>query len=359
MQTNTASLGFHSVTNVRHFNCLSLRQLLVLGRDESLSVSGKNSEVVNLKKCGVTAALFILQVVLFLTASFSVSAAAKLESDDAPPLPLKTFLERKLRREKFKPAFVRQMLRDYEQKDFHSVLELNVLLYLRKSNYHGPQVSDLAVSEVREFQATQKKWLKLANSRYGVNQHAVASLLWIESRLGRNVGNFHVPSVYLHLIQAPRVSVQNYLLSRTTKFTDSITVADQKEIVVRTHKKAKWALEELRALQKVHAWKWKVERDLRGSFSGAFGIPQFLPSSYVRWARSHQKSMQPILSRPEDAIMSVAHYLKDHGWKKANREAQLAALFKYNNSHDYASAILELAERVESESEKIESEPTI
>lgn len=327
--------------------------MLALGRDESPAFSGKNSEVLNLNRSGVIAAILLLP----LTVSVSDGAAA--QSANGSPVPLKTFLERKLRREKFKPAFVRQMLRDYEQKDFHSVLELNVLLYLRKSNYHGPQVSDHAVSEVREFQQAQSKWLRLASSRYGVNQHAVASLLWIESRLGRNVGNFHVPSVYLHLIQAPRVSVQNYLLSRTTKFTDSITVEDQKKIVARTHIKAKWALDELRALQKVHSWKWKIERDLRGSFSGAFGIPQFLPSSYVRWARSHKKSKQPILSRPEDAIMSVAHYLKDHGWKKANREAQLAALFKYNNSHDYASAILDLAERVESESEKIESEPAI
>lgn len=248
------------------------------------------------------------------------------------------------------------MLRDYEQKDFHSVLELNVLLYLRKSNYHGPQVSDLAVSEVQEFQQAQKKWLQLANARYGVNPHAVASLLWIESRLGRNVGNFHVPSVYLHLIQAPRISVQNFLLSRAGKFTTSVTKADQKKIVQRTHLKAKWALAELRALQKVHKWKWKIERDLRGSFSGAFGIPQFLPSSYVRWARSHINARQPVLSRPEDAIMSVAYYLQDHGWKKSNREAQLAALYQYNNSHDYAAAIVDLADRIERESVQDESE---
>ncbi len=282
-------------------------------------------------------------------------AFAKNLASEVAPLPLKIFLERKLRREKFKPAFIRQMLRDYEPKDFHSVLELNVLLYLRKSDYHGPQITDVAVNEVRDFQQTHGRWLQLAEARYGVNQHAVASLLWIESRLGKNMGSFHVPSVYLHLLQAPRVSVQNYLLSRTDKFTDSVSELDQREIVARTHKKAKWAIVELRALQKAHAWKWKVDEDLRGSFSGAFGIPQFLPSSYVRWARAHKKSIQPVLSRPEDAIFSVAYYLKDHGWKKSSREAQLAALYKYNNSHDYAAAILSLADRVKDESEPKES----
>lgn len=290
--------------------------------------------------------LAIVLVVVNSVLPSKADANQNSRSNEVVPLPLKTFVERKLRREKFKPAFIRQMLRDYEEKDFHSVLELNVLLYLRKLDYHGPQVSELAINEVRDFQQTQRKWLRVAASRYGVNQHVVASLLWIESRLGKNVGSFHVPSVYLHLIQAPRVSVQNLLLSRTGKFTDSINDADKKEIVARTHKKAKWAIDELRALQKVHTWKWKVDRDLRGSFSGAFGIPQFLPSSYVRWARSHKKSQQPILSRPEDAIVSVAYYLKDHGWKENDRDAQLRALFKYNNSHDYAAAILDLSDRV-------------
>ncbi|MBN8541101.1 MAG: lytic murein transglycosylase [Deltaproteobacteria bacterium] len=306
-----------------------------------------------LKLAAVFAAVFVQQAVLSVP-----TAIAKSPASEVAPLPLNSFLERKLRREKFKPAFIRQMLRAYEPRDFHSVLELNVLLYLRKSDYHGPQVSDEAVTEVRDFQQAQAKWLRLAESRYGVDQNAVASLLWIESRLGKNVGNFHVPSVYLHLIQAPRVSVQNYLLSRTEKFTDSVSEADQKEIVARTHKKAKWALDELRALQKVHAWKWKVDEDLRGSFSGAFGIPQFLPSSYVRWARSRKKSTQPVLSRPEDAIFSVGFYLMDHGWKKSSREAQLAALYKYNNSHDYAAAILSLADRVKEEAELKESKQT-
>jgi membrane-bound lytic murein transglycosylase B len=297
-----------------------------------------------------TVAVFVQMAVFYMPI-----ASAKSQVSEPAPVPLKSFLERKLLREKFKPAFVRQMLRDYEPKDFYSVLELNVLLYLRKSDYHGPQISEVAVNEVRDFQQAQSKWLRLAESRYGVSQHAVASLLWIESRIGKNVGNFHVPSVYLHLLQAPRVSVQNYLLSKTEKFTDSLSEADQKEIVARTHRKAKWALAELRALQKVHVWKWQMDEDLRGSFSGAFGIPQFLPSSYVRWARSHKKSKQPVLSHPEDAIFSVGYYLKDHGWKKSSRETQLAALYKYNNSHDYAAAILLLADRVKDEFDSKES----
>ncbi len=317
--------------------------MLALSRDEYLNESSQNS-LVKLK---------ILAIVL----SVSVIASSS-DAKERVPGPIKSFIVRKLDREKFNPEFARLLMRDYETKDFHSVLELNILLYLRKSDYHGPQVSDVAVFEVKEFRSRYMKALSKAEARFGVSAFVVASLLWMESRLGKNMGDFHVPSVYLHLLQGPRKSVQNLLISRAGKFSDSVTVADQKEIVARTHRKAKWAIEELRALQRVHGWKWKIQQNLRGSFSGAFGIPQFLPSSYARWARPFIKSRQPFIDLPEDAIMSVAYYLKDHGWNKANDDMQLSALYKYNNSHDYAAAILELAKRVETESQVSESDRT-
>ncbi len=199
---------------------------------------------------------------------------------------------------------------------------------------------------MRKFSTANKKSLAKATKTNRVPADVVSSLLWIESRHGRNTGDFHVPSVYLHLIQAPRTSVQNYLLSRTDKYaTDKVTPAEEKRVVERTHQKAKWALEELRAIEKVYKWKWKMGRDFRGSFSGAFGIPQFLPSSYVKWARSTKPAAQPDLSAPADAIMSVAYYLKDHGWDNEESSTQFEALLKYNNSRDYANAILNLASR--------------
>lgn len=293
---------------------------------------------------------------IFLPSLVALAGAPIFADANTAPAPNRSFLETKLARENFSPDFVRDLLASYEAKDFEQVVELNVLLFLRKSDYHGIQVTPEAEREVRRFENQNRSALERAERENQVPRGVVASLLWIESRHGRNTGNFHVPSVYLHLLQAPRKVVQNYLLTRVSRYTDQATPEDIREIMLRTHKKSAWALEELRALEKVHRWKWKMGADFRGSFSGAFGIPQFLPSSYIRWARSlRQPAVQPNLSGPGDAIMSVSYYLRDHGWKPEENATHVEALMAYNKSRDYANAILALAEKLKTRGTASES----
>jgi len=53
----------------------------------------------------------------------------------------------------------------------------------------------------------------------------------------------------------------------------------------------------------------------RGSYAGAFGIPQFMPGSYRRYALDFDGDGRTDLnSSPADAIGSVANYLRSHGW---------------------------------------------
>ncbi len=242
--------------------------------------------------------------------------------------------------------FIKDLEKNYETKDFEEVVRLNVLLFLKKSDYHGSQVTDQAASDVADFASEHKDRLKKAEALYGVPGKVVASLLWLESRYGKNLGRFHVPSVYLDLVQAPRSNVQTYLLTQTGRYIDHVTSAQKRKIIKRTHDKAKFALGELLALQKAFNWKWNLAEDFRGSFSGAFGMPQFLPSSYVHFARAVKPKAQPELSEPDDAIMSVAYFLKMHGWKTRRKSTHVQALRAYNNSLDYANAILTLANKL-------------
>lgn len=292
----------------------------------------------------------ILCLAIFVAVVASATRALSEVSGTAAPVgPDWSYVEKRLKKASFKNSFIQEMKQLYEPKDFAQVLELNVLLYLRKSDYHGTQVTDQAVEEVRSFMAQQKSALRQAESRNKVKASVVASLLWIESRHGRNQGQFHVPSVYLHLLQAERKAVVSHLKSAAPRFADSATIPKKqlRKIDERVKTKAKWALEELHALEKARKWKWTIVGRLRGSFSGAFGLPQFLPSSYVRWARSQGGRIQPDLSRADDAIESVAYFLRDKGWRQRKSKTHLAALMKYNNSRDYANAILALADRVD------------
>jgi membrane-bound lytic murein transglycosylase B len=257
--------------------------------------------------------------------------------------------EKRLRQEGFKKSFITVLKQNYETEHFAQTVELNLLLFLKKSDYHGVQVNGNAAKDVQKFMRAHRGELEKAERDHGVSGSAISSLLWLESRYGQNQGYFHVPSVYVHLIQLDRPEVIQHLHRKAADF--SATKINNKilqEISKRTKKKIIWALEELRAIQKMQDKDKKTVAHLRGSFAGAFGMSQFIPSSYVHWARPYKKGTVANLSSAPDAIYSVGYYLKDNGWLRLNKKTHMKALLKYNNSTDYANAILKMATRVDS-----------
>ena len=57
--------------------------------------------------------------------------------------------------------------------------------------------------------------------------------------------------------------------------------------------------------------------NIKGSYAGAMGYSQFMPSSYRAYAKSfEQDGTRDLMESPEDAIASVANYLKVHRWEK-------------------------------------------
>nr|WP_318383726.1 lytic murein transglycosylase B [uncultured Enterobacter sp.] len=61
--------------------------------------------------------------------------------------------------------------------------------------------------------------------------------------------------------------------------------------------------------------------DLKGSFAGAMGYGQFMPSSYKEYAVDFNGDGHINLWDPVDAIGSVANYFKAHGWVKGDAVA--------------------------------------
>ena len=56
--------------------------------------------------------------------------------------------------------------------------------------------------------------------------------------------------------------------------------------------------------------------DLKGSYAGAMGLGQFMPSSYRAYAKDYEgDGIIDIWTNPNDAIMSVANYFVAHGWR--------------------------------------------
>lgn len=54
---------------------------------------------------------------------------------------------------------------------------------------------------------------------------------------------------------------------------------------------------------------------LKGSWAGAMGGPQFLPSAYLKYAVSYDGTSPDIWEKPQDVLASIASFLRASGWK--------------------------------------------
>jgi lytic murein transglycosylase B len=77
-------------------------------------------------------------------------------------------------------------------------------------------------------------------------------------------------------------------------------------------------------------------RNVMGSYAGAMGMGQFMPTSYLHFAiDGNQDGHKDLFYTPDDAIHSVAHYFAEHGWQsgapvaypaKVENESQISQL---------------------------------
>jgi len=85
---------------------------------------------------------------------------------------------------------------------------------------------------------------------------------------------------------------------------------------------------------------------IKGSWAGAFGIPQFMPSSYVVFAVDYNGDGKPDLYDYPDAFASIANYLRHMGWKTGDRRRMHRAVYSYNHEIAYVNAVLAYAARL-------------
>ena len=82
-------------------------------------------------------------------------------------------------------------------------------------------------------------------------------------------------------------------------------------------KRAKFFLRELESLFLLAKEENLSVTDLKGSYAGAMGFGQFIPSSYLAYAIDFDNDgRRDLINNPVDAIGSVANYLMRHGWDK-------------------------------------------
>jgi membrane-bound lytic murein transglycosylase B len=163
------------------------------------------------------------------------------------------------------------------------------------SKYRPLFVTETRVKSGAQFLIKYRTVLKRAEQKYGVPPEVITAIIGVETNYGGYTGKANVlNSLSTLAFEHPRRSrfftseLENYLLL-------------------------------------VRERNWQADKPL-GSYAGAMGLGQFMPSNYRRLAVDFNNDGVADLFDPVDAIGSVANYFKHHGWVKGQPVAALAVV---------------------------------
>ncbi len=158
------------------------------------------------------------------------------------------------------------------------------------------------------FWQKHKKTLDKAYKKYGVPPEIIVAIIGVETKYGTQLGNYRV------LDSLSTLAFQN------TKRAEFFRM-ELSEFLI-----------------------YCRDNDINplsvfGSYAGAFGIPQFMPSSVITYAVSSTKDGKiDLMNKPDDAIMSVGNFLKSHGWKSGRPIATRASVTSPYRAHKITSS---------------------
>jgi len=248
-------------------------------------------------------------------------------------------------------AYITKILHSPTTVFLDNMVKINVTGFLKKADYsHNYNAASLR--STREFYKENADLLRRVQDSTGVPAQVMTAILWVETKFGKVMGTYNVVSVYASLAAAaePQNIEMNKQGYRTTVVSqDSLNRLDSM-VEARARRKAAWAIDQLMALQSMQDRLPFPITELRGSWAGAFGWPQFIPSSFMSWAVDGNGDGKVSLFDKEDAIASVGNYLKVNGWGEKPSQ-QEAAVYHYNNSKDYVNCVLTLAEKIVAQEE--------
>lgn len=180
------------------------------------------------------------------------------------------------------PDIITSMDKPYEKKNWDVYRDLFLTPARLKGGLH--------------YWAANKQALEKAEKTYGVPPEIIIAILGVETLYGERQGEYRV-------LDALATLAFNYP-KRSAYFTSE--------------------LKEYLLLCREHG---VSPIQYKGSYAGAIGQPQFMPSSYRNYAVDfNHTGKRDIVSNNADSIGSIANYFYRHGWKPNDGIAQHAAI---------------------------------
>lgn len=168
--------------------------------------------------------------------------------------------------------------------------------------YRDRVVTNLKIKKGKEFLNDNLDVLNKAEQKYGVPKEIIVSIIGIESFYGKYKGNHNAMNAISTMAFEGSERRQKYFKQELEKVLDYSFENNLNPL------------------------------DLKSSWAGAFGYPQFMPSSILAYAVDfNQDGKIDLINSIDDSIGSIGNYLKENGWKKEHFIAEQV----YNVSADY------------------------
>lgn len=218
-----------------------------------------------------------------LTAGWHVGALAGTGYETRPEAQA---LYEKLESQGFEREYLRGVLAGAEQqKSILKAMSRPAERRLTWGEYRKIFVEPKRIEQGLAFWKEHAETLARAEAEYGVPAEIIVAIIGVETRYGRIMGSYRVLDALATLgFDYPKRSefflgqLEHYLLMTREEGIEPGT--------------------------------------LKGSYAGAMGFGQFIPSSFRNFAVDFDgDGKRNIWSNPVDAIGSVAHYFREHGWK--------------------------------------------
>lgn len=182
----------------------------------------------------------------------------------------------------FQPKIIESMERPYEKKNWDI--------------YKNLFLTDQRVQEGVAFWQANSKTLEKAQKQYGVPADMIVAIIGVETLYGKHQGNYRVLDAL--------TTLAFYYPKRADFFTKEL-----KEFLLLCREHHVPATQYL------------------GSYAGAMGKPQFMPSSYRFYAVDFTgNGKRDLMNDDRDVIGSVANYFHHHGWKPNQPVAEMARI---------------------------------
>ena len=198
-----------------------------------------------------------------------------------------------------------------------------------------------SINQARKYMRKHSAQLEKTEKAYGVDKRVITAIILDETGLGTTLGQRSILNSLSSLSAFADPAVRNEFW-KNFKRKDEISRPDYEKRAIR---KSKWAYRELKAFLEYTQREKFDPVGIQGSYAGALGIAQFMPTTLMAYARDGNQDGVIDLFTHADAMASIASFLKRFGWKPGiDTEKAKKVIYRYNHSNYYVNTILKISE---------------